>query len=152
MTDGSRVLPLLAASGLTSSEIRDFLLWAKHTNIDEGVRIVIKTRNQIKNLQAFDADLVQGSDDHRITSKAIARDVTKLIDESELTVPQAVFQISRLLQQTYPDRGDPAQSFSPKEGFRRWVSRTASRYGDSVFLSAAIAALDKKRESDWRLG
>lgn len=147
----SRVFALLATSGFSSSEIREFIRFVKWSDEHDTYQMVSRIRA-----------LIRHSDTHKLSGRettatftrspdAVVREIQKLANDSNIGVSEAVEKISGRLRLRFPDRLDPLAYFSSKEGFRRWIKRCVEDYGEGPMLSAAVEALTKPGASDWRL-
>jgi hypothetical protein len=145
-----------AASGMTISDLEEFLEWVGNSDQQDVIRSFSRVRNQIRHLERalLDDDDISGTSRRTtIEYDSLVRDVQRLISNSDLSTEVATTKISDKLAANEPHLDVP--KFSPKEGLRRWLIKLARQRGSGKVLSATLEALrvpGGSAESDWRLG
>ena len=146
---------LWASSGMSVSDLEEFIDWIESSDRGDAIRSFVRTRNQLRNLErgSFDEQGMSRSTRYVTEYDSLVHDIQRLIRSSGLTTQAAAKLIASKLAET-DKRVDEKLEYNPKEGLRRWLVRLARERGPGEILSAALEVLQKFRgaESDWRLG
>lgn len=144
----SRIALLLAASDISSYEIRQFERWMENNSHGRLVKLIEKLRDLADASPGSGSVIPQMS---RIPDEVVPRVQRLLIDEGGLSKGVAM----RLIDEALRDEGYSVDvSSNNRISFARWLDRVSSSVSPSVLLHIATKLRNervKSSDSDWPL-
>lgn len=146
-----RIAILLAASGFSTSDIREFVRGIREMPPEAFIEYIHEIKGMLSQSKLYDSPRMYRDLSGVIRSSSRDRVATLLFDEAGLTKSAAVDALTEAIHAKYPQVLVPSES---RKGFDAWIDKLEAQLPERTILHLATQirnAFVHGREPDWRL-